>query len=109
MQPGAIQRLREGGRARLCAAWPGALAACFLAASCASPPDLPGQGIDAGKTLVYRDTWGVAHVYAPDVERGLFAQGWAQAEDRPYQLLRNLLMGIGELASVAGPGAVDVD
>ena len=43
--------------------------------------DLPGTGADAGKTVIYRDTWGVPHIYAPTVEAGLYAQGWAQAED----------------------------
>lgn len=71
--------------------------------------DLPGTGADAGKTVVYRDTWGVPHIYAPTVEAGLFAMGWAQAQDRPEELLLNMLRGMGELASVEGPKALDSD
>ena len=48
--------------------------------------DLPGTGDDAGKIVVYRDTWGVPHIYAPTVEGGAYAMGWTQAEDRPTQL-----------------------
>ena len=71
--------------------------------------DLPGTGPDAGKTVVYRDTWGVPHIYAPNVEAGLFAMGWAQAQDRPEELLKNMLRGMGELASVEGPRVLDSD
>ena len=45
-----------------------------------SGPPLPGEGDDAGRIVVYRDTWGVPHIYAPTVEDGLYAQGWAQAQ-----------------------------
>jgi acyl-homoserine-lactone acylase len=71
--------------------------------------NLPGTGDDTGKTVVYRDTWGVPHIYAPTVEAGLFAMGWAQAQDRPEELLMNMLRGMGELASVEGPEALDSD
>ena len=47
--------------------------------------------------MLYRDTWGVAHIYAPTREAGAYAQGWGQAQDRPEQLLINLTMGLGEL------------
>ena len=36
-----------------------------------TPTSLPGQGEDAGKTVIYRDTYGVPHIYAPTVEAGL--------------------------------------
>ncbi|MCL4217246.1 MAG: penicillin acylase family protein [Candidatus Hydrogenedentes bacterium] len=70
---------------------------------------LPGAGDDAGKTVVYRDTWGVPHIYAPTIEAGFYAVGWAQAEDRPTELLRNFLRGMGELASVEGKDALESD
>jgi acyl-homoserine-lactone acylase len=72
-------------------------------------PALPGQGPDEGRTVVYRDIWGIPHIYAPTVEAGLYAMGWFQAEDRTEQLLRNFLMGMGELATVDGRGAVQTD
>ena len=71
--------------------------------------DLPGTGADTGKTVIYRDTWGVPHIYAPTAERGVYAIGWAQAEDRPEALLKNMLRGAGELASVEGKDAIDSD
>ncbi len=69
-------------------------------------PALPEQGDDAGRTVIYRDSFGVPHIYAPTVEAGLYAQGWAQAEDRPAQLLMNLKIAIGELTEIAGEGGV---
>ncbi len=67
---------------------------------------LPGQGEDAGRTVIYRDSFGVPHIYAPSVEAGLYAQGWAQAEDRPAQLLMNLKIALGELTEIAGEAGV---
>jgi acyl-homoserine-lactone acylase len=72
----------------------------------AATPALPGAGADVGKTVVYRDTFGVPHIYAPTVEAGLYAQGWAQAEDRPEQLLTNLKMAMGELTEINGEDGV---
>jgi len=70
---------------------------------------LPGEGADDGKVVVYRDTWGVPHIYAPTIEEGSYAQVWAQSQDRPEQLLVNLAMGLGELAKVAGADGIQVD
>ena len=86
------------------------LATLMLCAACApmavkqTPPstNLPGSGADAGKTIVYRDTYGIPHIYAPTVEAGLYAQGWAQAQDRPTQLLMNLKIAMGELTDISG-------
>jgi acyl-homoserine lactone acylase PvdQ len=77
--------------------------------SAAGAADLPGAGADAGKTVVYRDTWGVPHIYAPTVEAGMYAMGWTQAEDRPHELLKNFLRAVGESARFDGPKAVQTD
>ena len=69
---------------------------------------LPGSGQDAGRTVVYRDTFGVPHIYAPTVEAGLYAQGWTQAEDRPEQLLMNLKLAMGEFTEIAGEDGVQI-
>ncbi|MEE2890501.1 MAG: penicillin acylase family protein, partial [Pseudomonadota bacterium] len=90
------------------------LAGCDASSPEAAPPapqaseSLPGAGEDAGKTVVYRDTYGVPHIYAPTVEAGLYAQGWTQAEDRPEQLLMNLKLAMGEFTEVAGEEGVQI-
>lgn len=81
----------------------------LLVAFVANAADLPGTGGDAGKTVIYRDTWGVPHIYAPTAEEGTYALGWAQAQDRPEALLKNMLRGAGEIASVDGEDGVDSD
>ncbi len=78
-------------------------------AGCSSEPKLPGQGEDAGKVVVYRDTWGVPHIYALSAVAGCYAMGWTQAQDRPEELLKNFLRGIGEIASVEGPDSFQSD
>lgn len=78
-------------------------------ASALQQEHLPGQGPDVGAAVIYRDRWGVPHIYAPTVEAAMYAKGWAQAEDRPEQLLKNYLMGMGELSSVDGKAALRSD
>ena len=84
-------------------------AAALAVTGCTSRTFLPGEGPDRGKTVIYRDSWGVPHIYAPDVEAGHYAMGWTQAQDRPRRLLENLLMATGEYASVAGRAAIPSD
>ena len=85
------------------------LVACTTGQPVSDTASVPGQGEDQGKIVVYRDTWGVPHIYAPSVEDGLYAMGRAQAEDRPEQLLINVKMALGEYASIAGKEAVNHD
>lgn len=87
-----------------------ALVAVALAPACALvDSNLPGRGEDRGKTVIYRDTWGVPHIYAPTDEAGMYAMGWAQAEDRPTELLKNFARSMGESATFDGPGGVPAD
>ncbi|HUP22442.1 MAG TPA: penicillin acylase family protein [Thermoanaerobaculia bacterium] len=94
--------------AAVAAALPFVLAACG-ARTADTATALPGQGDDAGKTVVYRDTWGVPHIYAPTVEAGLYAMGWTQAQDRPEQLLVNFALALGEYSKVVGEGGLQSD
>jgi acyl-homoserine lactone acylase PvdQ len=72
-------------------------------AGCAAPP-----AEDAARTAtVYRDEYGIPHIYAESAEAGLYASGWLQAEDRLEQLLKNFLLGLGEYAAAHGAGEND--
>ena len=82
---------------------------CTTTLSSRAFAELPGKGDDIGKTVLYRDTWGIPHIYAPTVAAGFYAKGYAQAQDRPQQLLMNLKIGMGELAEIAGPDQVPQD
>ncbi|MCF6285412.1 MAG: penicillin acylase family protein [Candidatus Hydrogenedentes bacterium] len=89
----------------------GVIVALFplLSVAVTAAESLPGTGPDIGKTVVYRDTWGIPHIYAPTAEAGLFAMGWTQAEDRPEELLKNMARALGESAVFDGPGAIKSD
>ncbi len=54
------------------------------------------------KITIYRDEYGIPHIYAPTHAAGLYASGWAQAEDRLEEILKNYLRGTGEMAAAFG-------
>ena len=83
--------------------------AVLTLASIAGAANLPGTGKDTGRTVIYRDTWGVPHIYAHNVEAGMYAMGFSQAEDRPEELLKNFLRAMGQSACFDGPKAIQSD
>jgi acyl-homoserine lactone acylase PvdQ len=61
------------------------------------------RAVVAAETVtIYRDDYGVPHIYAATHEGGLYASGWAQAEDRLEEILKNYLRGTGEMAGAFG-------
>ncbi len=57
----------------------------------------------ASEATLYRDEFGIPHVYAPTLETAAFAVGYAQAEDRLEELLKNYRRANGTMAEVFGP------
>lgn len=55
------------------------------------------------KTTIHRDQFGIPHIFASTVEDAAFAVGYAQAEDRLEELLKNYRRANGEMAEVFGP------
>ena len=69
-----------------------------LGASAARP-----EGPSAkGSVTVYRDTWGVPHIYAKTPAEGAYGLGYAQAEDRLDDIYKNLRTGLGRMAEAFG-------
>ena len=62
-----------------------------------------------GEATLYRDPWGVPHVYADREEDGFYGLGYAQAEDRLSTLLGLYLAVKGERAAAFGTSAVESD
>jgi penicillin amidase len=61
---------------------------------------------------ILRDRWGVPHLFTsgPDAgERGAFANGWAQAEDRLFQMDVLRRAATGRLAELLGPDYLLMD
>jgi penicillin amidase len=69
---------------------------------------LPVAGL-RGRVQVYRDRWGVPHIYA-DNEHDLFvAQGYVHAQDRLWQMEFNRRIGAGRLSEVLGESTLASD
>jgi acyl-homoserine lactone acylase PvdQ len=52
---------------------------------------------------IYRDEYGIPHVFARSLESAAFAVGYAQAEDRLEELLKNYRKATGTMSEVFGP------
>ena len=63
----------------------------------------------AGEVTIYRETWGVPHVYADSAAAAMYAHGVAQAEDRLDDILAVYLSARGEAASVFGERFIERD
>ena len=61
------------------------------------------RGEAANEATLYRDELGIPHVYAPTLETAAFAVGYAQAEDRLEELLKNYRRANGTMSEVFGP------
>ena len=55
------------------------------------------------EATIYRDEYGIPHVFAQTLEAASFGVGYAQAEDRLEELLKNYRRANGTMAEVFGP------
>jgi acyl-homoserine-lactone acylase len=94
---GVHRRLRIGFRALA------VLLSLAALASAAAPAAV------AGKVTLYRDTWGVPHIYGEDAAAAMFGHGYAQAEDRLDDLLGAYLGATGKAAAVFGEERLEED
>jgi len=62
-----------------------------------------------GNATIYRDPWGVPHIYADTEEAAAYAQGFAQAEDRLGDILMLYTVVQGKAARAFGPEWVQKD
>lgn len=63
----------------------------------------------AESVTIYRDGWGVPHVYGDTDRAAAFGYGYAMAEDRLESMVRNYRLAIGRLAEAEGASAVSSD
>jgi len=77
----------------------------LLAATCSLllAGSILARATDSEEATLYRDEFGIPHVYAPSLETAAFAVGYAQAEDRLEELLKNYRRASGTMAEVFGP------
>ena len=60
------------------------------------------EGIDK-KIEIYRDNWGINHIYAKNQKDLFFAQGYAAAKDRLFQFEIWRRQAEGNLSEILGP------
>ena len=58
---------------------------------------------------IIRDRWGVPHIYASNLRDLFFTVGYAQAQDRLWQMDFNRRMASGRLSEVLGEATLEVD
>jgi len=58
---------------------------------------------------VYRDSWGIPHIYADNSHDLFFAQGYVHAQDRFWQMEFWRRIGSGRLSEIFGEGTLDID
>ena len=62
-----------------------------------------------GNIQVFRDEWGVPHIYAEDEHDLFFAQGFVHAQDRLWQMEVNRRTASGRVSEYVGPQLLEID
>lgn len=62
-----------------------------------------------GEARIYRDKWGIAHIVADDEQDLFFAVGYAQAQDRLFQMYMFKYYVSGRLAELLGDRKMSVE
>jgi penicillin amidase len=63
----------------------------------------------SARVTIARDALGVPHISAASEDDAFFAQGYASAQDRLFQMDGLRRLAGGNLAEIAGPGALELD
>ena len=61
------------------------------------------------KVEIFRDRWGVPHIYAQDRQDAFFAQGFVHAQDRLWQMELQRRAATGRLSEIFGHRTLHVD
>jgi acyl-homoserine-lactone acylase len=92
---------------------PSPLFALVLAAlACAPaqrPASHPGEASMDRSVMIYRDSYGVPHIYGPTDASAVFGLAWAQAEDNFDLLEDSFIRSLGRAAEVHGEKALRDD
>jgi len=71
---------------------------------------LPSSFVTADEEVtVYRDEWGVPHVYADTAAAGAYGLGYAQAEDRLGDIYEAVRTGMGTMSEAFGKKHIQTD
>jgi len=70
---------------------------------------LPLACQNQNEVTVYRDNWGIPHIFAPSETALAFAFGYTQAEDRLIQILSSYRYAEGSMAEALGEKYINSD
>src|SRR2546428_142816 len=74
-----------------------------------SPPSSSQVTGDAEEVIIYRDEFGVPHIFASTEEGAVYGMGYAQAEDRLEELLKQYRRAEGTMAEAFGSSYLQHD
>jgi acyl-homoserine lactone acylase PvdQ len=77
------------------------LLACAVLVLALPRPAGAAEGVE--EVTIYRDTFGVPHIFAASEEGAGYGMGYAQAEDRLEELLKQYRRATGTMSEVFGP------
>ncbi|MFQ5809551.1 MAG: penicillin acylase family protein [Armatimonadota bacterium] len=106
-----INLAAAGGRETMLKSWldgatSGGLLRVLVASVCVALVGTVGarnaMAQEHASVTIYRDTWGVPHIYSESLRGVYFGYGYAQAEDHLVPMLRNYLEATGRRAEVFG-------
>lgn len=72
-------------------------------------PEPVAKETTGAAATVYRTEWGVPHIYSDSLEAAMYAFGYAEAEDRLDDILRNVRTALGRMAEAFGKAYVEKD
>jgi acyl-homoserine lactone acylase PvdQ len=82
----------------------------LLAVACALPAATVNHPAELARSVtIYRDTYGVPHIYGPTDASCVFGYAYAQAEDNFWQVEDSYLRALGRAAEVYGKKTLDDD
>ncbi|UCG88559.1 MAG: penicillin acylase family protein [Gemmatimonadota bacterium] len=84
---------------------------CFIGSACAQDPATPLEHMEriARSVTIYRDTYGVPHIYGPTDASVAFGAIYARCEDRFYEQEQAFIQILGRQAELAGEQGVNGD
>ncbi|HEV8043013.1 MAG TPA: penicillin acylase family protein [Bryobacteraceae bacterium] len=85
------------------------LAALALPVSAATQPTLIAKSVIAKSVTIYRDNYGVPHVFGPTDASCIFGYIYAQAEDNFWQIEDSYIRALGRASEVYGAKTLDDD
>jgi len=86
-----------------------AAASAAIAFQSAQDPELARWQQQAKNVTIFRDDWGIAHVYGKTDADAVFGMEYAQAEDDFHRVETNYLTSLGRMAEAEGERAIYQD